>query len=149
MNRQTLLELADRCEQATGPDKVLDFWIGVRLHPCRHTDAELQADIDALGIDGMAIDAPYTASLDAALTLVPDEFEWLVRSDGPYGFANVSKRGEKPVPVVVTVGAENEVVFAAHDPEAFEATHNHSEAATAPLALCAAALRARAKGAGE
>jgi hypothetical protein len=52
------LELAERCEKATGPDRALDW----EIHCCN-------------GLEGVGAYGPhptYTASLDAALTLVDD-----------------------------------------------------------------------------
>lgn len=65
-------DLMAKIEKLDGPDREVDFWISVRFPmggPTRHTDAELQADIDLVGIENMVIDAPYTASLDAAVAL--------------------------------------------------------------------------------
>lgn len=65
-----LSELITRLEKLTGPDKEIDFWLSARLFdPSHETDEALQADIDLVGIDGMVIDAPFTASLDAAVAL--------------------------------------------------------------------------------
>jgi len=70
--KRELLALAARVEAATGADRELDFWISVRLGTtATDTDEAYQEDIDALGIDGMDIPHAYTASLDAALSLVP------------------------------------------------------------------------------
>ena len=63
---------------------------------------------------------PYTTSLDAALTLVPEEFVWRVSTDfGPIAWAALS--GHKGIFWADT----------------------KSEALTAALALCIAALKAR------
>lgn len=62
----------------------------------------------------------YTTSLDAALTLVPEGFDWL-----------------RLGPVTMTVYPVQ------HDPKAW-AHHIEATGATPALALCAAALRARA-----
>ena len=68
----TLRALLDRVSAAKGPDRELDFWLGIRFgrEPTRHSDEELQADIDQVGIEGMVIEAPFTSSADAALGLV-------------------------------------------------------------------------------
>ena len=65
------MTILERLKAATGPDRELDFWISARAwDPSHHTDAELQADIDLVGIEGMVIDKPFTSSVDAALALV-------------------------------------------------------------------------------
>lgn len=62
-DRQTLLELAKRCEKASG-----------RLYA-------IERDIaDALDLPG--IPKNYTGSLDAAMTLVPADYLWTVGSTG-------------------------------------------------------------------
>jgi hypothetical protein len=96
----TLLELAERCEKATGPDVDLDLDI-----------SEATGGWKALATwKGVS----YTASLDAAMTLVPDgqNFNLFWRAEEGAGFAGVDGSSTK--------------------------------AATPALALCAAALRARA-----
>jgi hypothetical protein len=66
--------LAERCEQAMGPDRELDGEIAKALSP----DREWHRFEDAWGArcieDGAAFDMPdeYTRSLDAAMTLAPN-----------------------------------------------------------------------------
>ncbi len=59
----TLLALAERCEQAAGPDRELDFAIAAGVgwpdSPNLHQHARR-----------------YTESLDAAVTLVPEGWTW-------------------------------------------------------------------------
>ena len=101
------LELAERCEQATGPSPDLDKGIAVA---CRHTPTNRPRY--------------YTASLDAAMTLVREGHGWRLwvpNSESP-----------EPSPFVTLWGNRRE--YAPRD----------SIAATPALALCAAALRARA-----
>jgi hypothetical protein len=105
-----LLDLAERCERATGPDRELDRAIRDAVyHPCLNNGAT------------------YTASLDAAMRLLPQgegrwpQLEYIGPnpnnpSDGHR--VKIWSKGSKPV------RGENPVSFA--------------------LALCAAALRARA-----
>jgi hypothetical protein len=94
----TLLALADRCEQAAGPDRELD--------------AEIARFLVLTGAEDIARSrygwSYFTASLDAAVTLVPEGCGWMVMK-------NVAKVGRWP-----------------------------KRASTPALALCAAALRARA-----
>ncbi len=76
--------LLSRLQGLTAPDREVDFWLSIRFpvdEPTRHTDEELQADIDLVGIDNMVVDAPYTASLDAAVALcerVLPGYDWIV-----------------------------------------------------------------------
>lgn len=66
----SIADIIERLGKAEGPDRELDFWISARVFdPCDYSDEELQADIDLVGIEGMVIDAPFTASLDAAVAL--------------------------------------------------------------------------------
>jgi len=116
-----LLELAERCEQATRPDARIDDDI-----------ARLLGDEDfARGWPSAA----YTASLDAAMTLVPEgwrvgqlEENW--RSGRWH--CHVTQRPSAKLIAAFdagkTIGCESE----------------EAEAATPALALTAAALRARA-----
>lgn len=70
-------ELIAALEKATGPDRALDFWCwwwGKATHDGQPPDAEYADD------NIKRTDAPrYTASIDAALTLVPDVFCYEVR----------------------------------------------------------------------
>lgn len=124
----TLLELADRCEAAMGPDRELDFWIYVRLNPGKDSDEAIQQDIDLVGIDGMYIPHAYTASIDAAMTLVPTEIVPNIRR-GTWWCQ------------VETLGPTAHVAYENGDSGIIEES---GKADTPSLALCAAALRARA-----
>jgi hypothetical protein len=139
MTRETLLGLADRCEQATGPDRELDCEIWADANDLK---LEWQGNCLVAGIEGVigwidpgehsrnfstnrsatgpaAIPA-YTASLDAAMTLVPEGY------NGRLGWCK---------------GAGYAELFNVAAGEGKGETH---AAATPALALCAAALRARA-----
>ena len=125
-----LLELAERCEAASGPDVVLAQDI-----------ADYAESIGLLSI-GMRI-PDYTASLDAAMTLVPEGFvvkleAWPAHGDTP-AKASIELWGtsEKRWGRDLIWGHGSEDVTAKAD------------ASTPALALCAAALRARAKQEGE
>lgn len=119
-----LNELADRCERATGPDPALDEAIQAAI-----TGAEIEwqdyKQANAYHRDGRWINIgsilAYTASLDAAMTLVPDGQDWYVTAIRPLKgtFAGAVYRGIHP-------------------------KIDYAEAATPALALTAAALRARA-----
>ena len=126
--------LALRCEQATGPDRELDLVVWSLCVPGvtrKHTSYFHKASGSEYVIDetrdatGRLIIVPaYSASLDAALTLVPVKSMWSVcdMEEGP--FAQVIR----PMPDGGYVGG---------------LTSSHGRA-PAP-ALCAAALRARAQ----
>jgi hypothetical protein len=97
-----LLELAARCEAAAGPSFALDIEIAYAInHP----------------LEGLA--KPYTASIDAARTLVPEEHDLFL----------MQGHGEKA---------------SAATPHRQSAITDERSAATPALALCAASLRARA-----
>jgi len=114
----TFIALAERCEQATGPDKELDFTIdGFMLKHGPETDR----------IRNPRYVLPYTASLDAAVTLVPEGYYWQA--------ANGKRRHSEPQACAD--------LFVAHGPNRGDMSFT-ADAATTALALCAAALRARA-----
>lgn len=127
-NRATLLAFAERCEQAAGPDRELDAEISVAVgrhethveRRCCGTTKLLPWRGDGTG--SYNIDCrPYTASLDAAVTLVPDGWGYELRQ----GYSGYRK------PVCRTWNGLG--------------IWNDGPAASTPaLALCAAALRARA-----
>lgn len=113
-DRAALIALAERCEAATGPDRGLDAEMHFRI-------------TDGVGC-GMAQDAPaYTASIDAALMLVPKR-----RPDGLH--LHITKIGYPS-----GIDRSTASIFD-------EETHVTSASASTPaLAICAAALRAMAE----
>lgn len=102
MDRDTLLALAARVEAAAGADRALDRAIAMAAMPPERR--------------GMYVRRHYTASLDAAETLVPAGWTGMVHLDGKAGLYRDDR----------------------------EPTIDGS-AATPALALTAAALRARAE----
>jgi hypothetical protein len=72
----TLADLIARLEAATGPSRELDFWCwwwGKAVHDGQPPDADYAA------ANIRRADAPlYTASIDAALTLVLDDACWTI-----------------------------------------------------------------------
>lgn len=121
-----LVILAERCEKATGPDSELDFAIWLQLcGPNERRAYERGMEISKQEarfraeymMDGFA----PTASLDAAMTLVPEGWLWQVnRWAGTHpGAAHL---------------ADTRTVYTPHPT---------CKAATPALALCAASLRAR------
>lgn len=125
---EQLEALALRCKQATGPDRRLDAEIDCLVRFTDLRPAELddhkkyQRGVPPGAGDiwcptGFLMAASYTASLDAALTLVPADHDWVV--------GNVNGH----------VGGT---------PYACVGSRDQHFAATPALALCAASLRARA-----
>jgi hypothetical protein len=107
-----MLELAERCEKATGPDRELSKQIHAVVEGRTYHHLETASYRNP--------PAPhFTASLDAAMTLVPEGASRFifVRVGGRWGCYIDDERG---------------IIGSCDD------------AATAALALCAAALRARA-----
>lgn len=128
-----LRALAKRVEAATGPDRALDFAI-MRVagweEYVRHRGGLLAGIPCWRHPDGRIVEAPfhYTASLDAAASLVPEGLSWQSgrrchSDDGWFGHS---------------------IVWEPSDPRDDEAMRFMASAATPALALCAAALRARA-----
>lgn len=107
-NVKTLLELAARCEAATGPDLALNDDIA-------RARAKWESKLVWSGLS-----RPYTASLDAAMTLVPEGFKWKC------GFSD-------HVPHWCELWPDDRSGY----------LHGYSDHSR-PLAICAAALRARA-----
>lgn len=127
-----LLELAVHCEAATGPDRELDDAIFAAMGLCKHRNTRFEASDDPDELLGPQVcvncgqrgsmayrHSPYTASLDAAMTLVPE------------GFGTIYKRGSRFGPWRVQIySADNRKYWS-------------GDAPTEALALCTAALRAR------
>ena len=124
---EVMMELAERCEKAMGPDRKIDAAICrlIDLPRCEEPDClpdvfeRIIGRVESGDWDQDPDVAFYTASLDAAMTLVPEGWYWQV-GQGNHAWAAVY---ENPIPPATRV-----------DPIA----------ATPALALCAAALRARA-----
>ena len=147
--RDALLALAEKCEAATGPERAIDGAID-RLMFERPTDGDYDDAERAIwrlndgwsGIlirgDGFARGAfyakEYTASLDAAMTLVPEGWGWLVSQPNEKAIASGLLKKDTPVMGEVQYGYDQRYTVAA---------------ATPALALTAAALRARAAMMGE
>jgi hypothetical protein len=92
MTKAEIIALAERCEGAEGPDRELDANIYQALHPHMHpikalpvgrffNPSRISERIAAQYItSGTALAPYYTASLDAAMTLVPSGFLWTMDS---------------------------------------------------------------------
>lgn len=76
MDRDGLMALAERAEKATGPDREIDLAIWRMVDPrAAEMEAEGRAPLRWLHC--------YTESLDAAMTLVPEGYDWAVfRTNG-------------------------------------------------------------------
>ena len=138
MGEIELLELAERVEKLVRPSEGSDALIRCALFGPGEAYVK-QSPINGAwciyhGVDrsgapklweGKAPRGKFTGSIDAALSLVPEGMLW--------GLANVSVREPRPIygRASATVGHENDATPPV-------------EAATPALALCAAALRARA-----
>lgn len=68
MTRAELLALAERVENAAGPDRELDAEIAIKLA----VPIPFSADEDGCMVQKMGDVPRYTASIDAAASLVPD-----------------------------------------------------------------------------
>ncbi|KKC27326.1 hypothetical protein [Sphingomonas sp. SRS2] len=116
MDREKLVALAERCEQATGPDRELDAAIESAL------DGLYSADVAKELYHDLCPD--YTASIDAAKTLVLDGWMLMVSdADNGDALAMLSLRD---------------------NPEYLESGLVSVAAKTWPNAITAAALRALA-----
>jgi hypothetical protein len=137
MRRVEMLALAERVEQASGPDRALDAVILMTAAPPAGAErlghwmplgtgqvyAWTTPPPHASGTGGVWADAPrYTASLDAATTLMPDAHCWSILVGRLAIQAGYWRRAEDESAATAWVVA-----------------------ATPALALCAAALRARAE----
>lgn len=119
----TLLALADRCEAATQADPMIELAIYQVM-------TGKEGIVRCMGREGMSRDVPaYTASLDAALALVPERWRTVTANQQPWEPSWVWRLGE----------IEGKFGKAGQD----------GTAATPALALTAAALRAHAAIAGE
>lgn len=136
MTAAELRALADRVERAKGADTALDADIMLAKHPelaswdcVTYPGGKHPFFADRSDPEGANVVSPlaFTASLDAALTLVPEGCDWLARSDHiEGGYGHVTLQGISP----------NELPHA---------SLGQAYAATPALALTAAALRARAE----
>ena len=146
MSAAELIALAERCEAATGPDEAISAGIEVMLQRPLYPDAAViklgkfpsaaamrtkgRRGWRAYGIFFQRV--RYTSSFDAAMTLVPVGLSFEVRASG------IGDKGQALVWDPMTQPG-----FSSH--RSWRVTGCASPA----LALCAAALRARAASAGQ
>jgi len=131
-----LMELASRVEAGEGPDRSLDHDIQDAVRLDGYTadrdgcSGNLCGTMTRMAADGDGVEwkplLAYTASLDAAMSLIEADEYWRLGNDG---------EGPDPAAFKATVTS--------HDDEAMIHFHD-AVAETAALALCCAALRARA-----
>lgn len=127
----TLLELAERCEVATGPDRELDHGIAEALGWRRITRLPPENGGDEVydcGSEWAAL-PKFTASIDAAMTLVPEGWEF-IRLEHQHSWPN-DPRGDC-------------IIFEAVVMELHGNGYVGASGLTKSLAICVAALRARA-----
>ena len=134
-NRETLLALADRAEKATGPDRELDAASKEAFGHIR----DYAADWGPRGKD-RPVAKPYTASLDAAMSLRPEGWRWVLRqatADECKGafFCRLESGDFKSI----TWGKGGEYIT-----DVISGVDVFCWAATPALALCGASLRAHA-----
>lgn len=111
-----MTSLIERIESAEGPSYALDCAIGEYV-------------AKTTGTPYIVPPRSYTASIDAALTLVPDGYQ--------YGFATI------PSADILRAGNHHAQAYVDGSEMVDFAKYFRAEAATPALALCAAALRAR------
>lgn len=112
VDKERLVELAERCEAATGPDRELDYLIAKAIGGYRFGDA----------LHGAM--SRFTESLDAAMSLVPEGLCWRLGVNGN--------------PKAKLLGGSAAAILG----DDFGTDISKAGAATPALALCAAALRA-------
>jgi hypothetical protein len=135
-----LEQLALKCETASGADRELDAdifqAIGGKQWDRAYHDAQAPCGCPhEMAVDGARRRAPrFTASLDAAMTLVPEGWVWLV-----------SNRAPKPLAGRAYLH-NGELIYSGIGGSRPNPAHKFAEvvAATPALALTAACLRARA-----
>jgi hypothetical protein len=126
--RLAIDELIERCRKAEGPDRELDFLIHTHVvHPLtgdeNYTLQDVMDDLAMLGPEGMTIDAPWTASIDAITALIEKE----LTGCGWYVARGVAE-GRPAVTAAIYPSLEATKPIA------------KDTGATAPLALCLALL---------
>jgi len=143
--KDELLALAERCERAEGPDRELDAEIAVAVlggeivwktanYTMEQYPARRYASEDHIGGYGNAPVEQYSASLDAAMALVPKETFWRLGHDG--AGADPSDFRADVLWFIWPIGPK----ASPHQRQ------SKAIAATPALALTAACLRARAQG---
>lgn len=128
-NNRELVALAQRVEQATGPDR--ELWDLDRAIKAALLGREYISYEDDLAKRQAATPPRYTTSLDAAMTLVPEGSIWEVGHKVNYPAA--PREPDRANYAFVNVGLPGKVK-----------SFTGKSVATPALALCAAALRSKA-----
>lgn len=119
-------DLIDRLEKATEGSRDLDEAIAVIV-----LTAKAKARGETRKIVGCVYASPYTSSIDAARTLVPEGWAWSVREGGCYATGRMLKpHAELAEPIETDFGPGVGV-------------RAQVDAATPALALCIAAFKVR------
>jgi len=139
MTALSLLSLGERVEKAMGPVRELDFliaealsenkdhWEGCRQRQVRWFDMSDWKAGDPIPVTWEWSQPLYTASIDAAMSLVPDGLSFEVRSSG------IGDKGQATIWDPMTQPG-----LSSHRQWNVKGCHSPA------LALCAAALKARA-----
>lgn len=125
MTKAEIIALAERVERAEGPSLVLDRDVALAIYPGAKPVPGVDARISVWDGNGLTQRTvkPYTASLDAAMSLVPEDWH-LSLSMGRINIVTLTEDSDDPVAPA----------------RVFEAS-----ASTPALALTAASLRAIAE----
>lgn len=118
-----LLELAAKCEAASGPSREIDLALDLKARPQQWSVSAVEHGLDCPLSWFDASELPeYTTSLDAASKLVPQGWDWCAGTERNAGGGHAYLRHVQ----IRTKEAE-------------------ADATTPALALCAAALKALAR----
>lgn len=129
----TINDIIGRLEKATGPDRELDREIKIDVASIMFAAGATKSDVvSCVGGDLFDDPRPYTTSIDAALTLVPEGWRWWIsdRAPAPHKGRAYLNNGEMPF-----------TGMAARPNPNFKAAE--VTAPTPSLALCIASLKAR------
>lgn len=127
-------DLIERLEKATGPDRELDAQIMVATNSIKRRAFYLWISTQPKGTNPSMIDyarcaaSKYTASIDAALTLVPKGMELKMKYRSGYACANVGTYNQRLMQ------------FASYG---FSEEGGHFRDPSPAIAICIAALKAR------
>lgn len=139
MNEDTQ-KLVERIEAATGPDRALDAEIEIAVAGFPERAYQQRNGMRAKGtppldrmewLRGWGV-LSFTGSIDAAITLVPDDHT-VQLSDWDHPILRAKGKWQAIILPLGARGGMKEYTF----------TNRCDHAATLPLAICAAALRAR------
>lgn len=137
-DEHTMQDLIERLESATGPDRELDALVAIAMGEPPSEAFRLAGAPDpgkfGVGSYGYWTAPKYSESIDAALTLVPEGWQWQISNRAPDPHTGRAYLNNKQL-INIGGGLTPNPRYAGA-----EAT-----AATPAIALCIAALRARQK----